>query len=177
MIKTEYEILQRNNELFLFAEESKKMIYTSFWFLDFGKICAEVKSVNETNLYSITKKFKFWKWKMVYSIRNRSNGSFEFISRNCKRTIFETEKLENRFELRVHYKHKKSIYKNNNKIAEFDESVFSNENRIKLLMSDTCEKEIIFLLYVCFLMGNNNLEEKAVLKSQKELEKNLDPWY
>ena len=176
MKKIAYNITQNNNELFLFKENATKSMYNSFWYMEFGKTCAEIKNENEKKLYTITKKFQFWKWRMVYLITKNVNDKSILISQNSRNTIFKIELLEDDYEIKVHYKKKKSIYKNNLKIAEFDE-LLAEENSVKLLVSDANDLEIIFLLYVCLLIGVNDFASKTVLKSQKQLEKNTEPWF
>lgn len=176
MKKIAYNISQKNNELLLYKDDVSKTIYSSFWYMEFGKTCAEIKNEEEKKLYTITKKFQFWKWRMVYLIEKNVNDKSILISQNSRNTIFKIELLEANYEIKVHYKKKKSIYKNNIKIAEFDE-LLAEENNVNLLVSDANDLEIIFLLYVCLLIGVNDFASKTVLKSQKQLEKNTEPWF
>lgn len=176
MEKSKYTITQNNNELFLFSEKSEQPIYQSFWYMEFGKTCAEIRNENGKKLYSVTKKFQFWKWRMVYLITKNVNDKSILISQNSRNTIFKIALLEGDYEIKVHYKKKKSIYKNNIKIAEFNE-LLAEKNDVKLLVSTKEELEIIFLLYACLLIGINDFASKTVLKSQKQLEKNTEPWF
>lgn len=170
-----YHIHQYNNELKISEADSSEIIYSSFWFMEFGKTCAEIKDANGGLLFSITKKFQFWKWRMVYLISQKFSDLSILISQNTRNTIFKIELLSGNYEIKVHYKKRKSIYKDGEKIAEFDES-FSNE-KIELLVSNTNELKMIFLLYVSLLIGQNEFKSKTVLKSQKQLETNNDPWF
>lgn len=169
-----YHIYQDNNKLTIFEADKTDFIYSSFWFMDFGKTCAEIKNAKDEKLFSITKKFQFWKWRMVYLISQNFKDLSILISQNTRNTIFKIELLSGNYEIKVHYKKKKSIYKDGNKIAEFDESFING--KIELLVSNSDELKIIFLLYVCLLIGENEFKSKSPLKSQKQLEVNEDPW-
>lgn len=175
MNKIQYQIIPRNNELLLVKNNTTELIYKSFWYMDFGKTCAEITDDKESKLYSITKKFQFWKWKMVYSIAKKQE--FKLVSKNIRRTSFITEKLADEFEIQIHYQKKKSIYKNNQKIAEFDEYLVEENNKIQVLVSQNEDIEMVFLMYASLLIGVNDFKSKSAIKSQKELMKNLDPWF
>ena len=175
MNKSNYYITQNNNKLFIFSNDKKEPIYNSFWYMEFGKTCAEIKDATENRIYTITKKFQFWKWRMVYLISQNFKDMTLLISQNIRNTIFKIELLSGDYEIKVHYKKKKSVYKNNVKIAEFDESL-AEENKIDLQVSETEELDKIFLLYVCLLIGVNDFKSKGVLTSQKQLELNEEPW-
>tara|TARA_R110001592_G_scaffold17748_1_gene74225 strand:- start:8780 stop:8959 length:180 start_codon:yes stop_codon:yes gene_type:complete len=54
-----YSIKHFNNTLDLFSSEEK--LYSSKWFMDFGKFGSEIFNSEEKIIYFITKKFKFWK--------------------------------------------------------------------------------------------------------------------
>lgn len=174
--KIAYQITANNNELSLFEAEKNAKLYHSFWYMDFGKTCAEVKNAENKLVYDITKKFQFWKWRMVYHIKKSVRDISFLISQNSRNTIFKMELLDGVYEIKVHYLKKKSIYKNNTKIAEFDEAK-AEENKIDLLVLEDTDLGIIFLLYVCLLIGINDFKSNSVLKSQKRLEKNLEPWF
>lgn len=176
MEKFSYEIRVNNNELSLVKEGVKGSLFSSFWFMEFGKICAEVKDKNEKKIYSISKKFQFWKWRMVYLISKNIKENSILISQNTRNTIFKMDLLSGDYEVKVHYKKKKSIYKDNVKIAEFNENNVT-ENSIQVLVSDLQELEKVFLLYVCLQIGNNDFKSQTVLSSQKKLEKNTEPWF
>ncbi|PQJ80242.1 hypothetical protein BTO18_14115 [Polaribacter porphyrae] len=176
MSKISYEISQNNNELILLKEGKKTPLLTSFWYMEFGKTCAEIKEDNDKLLYSVTKKFQFWKWKMVYLIFKNGGEKSILISQNTRNTVFKIELLNSVYQIKVNYKKKKSIYKDTTKIAEFDES-FLATNNIKLLVADSGELQILFLLYTSLFIGINDLKSKTALKSQKQLEKNTEAWF
>jgi|TARA_R110001606_G_scaffold118003_1_gene248106 hypothetical protein len=175
MNKTTYKISHFNNELKVFKADKKEIIFSSFWFMEFGKTCAEIKNSKEEHLYTITKKFQFWKWRMVYLIKNKNENKFILISTNNRNTIFKIEIDDTNFEIKINYKNKKSIYKNQIKIAEVDENL-SEENFKELITTDKNELEIVFLLYTCLLVGKNHENSGSILTSQKQLETNEDPW-
>lgn len=168
-------IHQKNNKLEIFEPKKQELLFSSYWFMEFGKTCAEIHDVNNKLIYSVTKRFQFWKWRMVYLIyRNVSDKSY-LISQNIRNTIFKIELLSGNYEIRVHYQNKKSIYKDDVKIAEIDES-FSENEYVKLLVVDEDYIKMIFLLYTCLLIGEKELTSKSVIKSQKRLETNEEPW-
>ncbi|MCG1037344.1 hypothetical protein [Polaribacter sargassicola] len=165
-----------NNSLDVFDLENK--IYSSKWFMDFGKMGAEVFNADEEKIYFITKKFKFWKWKMVFTIKDTKGNLTEFTSQNNKKTIYSIDVNEITYELKIHHKKKKSIFKNRHKIAEFDESfIFKDPNEpVKVQLLDKKDLEICFLLFSCLKIGDTELNGKSILASQKQLEPNEDPW-
>jgi hypothetical protein len=146
--------------------------------MDFGKFGSEIFNSDEKNVYSITKKFKFWKWKMVFTIIDSKENVMHLISQNNRKTIYSIDVDSVIYVIKVHYKKKKSIFKNGKKIAEFDES-FSDENFkecIKLQILDKKDLEICFLLFSCLKIGETEQNSKAILTSQKQLESNQEPW-
>ena len=82
------------------------------------------------------------------------------------------------YQLRIHFNKRKSIYKNGNKIAEFDESFSGKdfEEYIKVQLLDQKELEICFLLFSCLIIGETEQNKKAIFTSQKQLEPNEEPW-
>ena len=171
-----YLIQHFNNTLELYASNKKK--YTSSWFMDFGKLGSEIFNSEEQKIYSINKKFKFWKWKMVFTINDLSEDIIELISLNNRKTIYSVEVHQVMYVIKIHYKKKISIFKNGDKIAEFDASI-QDENQYhttQLHLLDIKELEWCFLLFSCLKIGENEKNEKIVLSSQKQLEINEDPW-
>ncbi|MBU3011026.1 hypothetical protein KO506_06405 [Polaribacter vadi] len=171
-----YTIKHNNNTLITYL--STEIKYISSWFMDFGKFGCEVFNKEENIIYKITKKFQFWKWKMVFSIENNNAAIIELISQNNRKTIYSININGVTYAVNIHYKKRISIYKNEIKIAEFDES-FSDENfkeSIKLLLLDKKDLEISFLLYSCLKIGETEQNKKALLTSQKQLEVNKEPW-
>ena len=171
-----FSIKQNNNTLNIFS--GKEKMYSSGWFMEFGKFGCEVFNTDEKVVYSITKKFQFWKWKMIYSIKNNKGNISELISKNNRKTIFSIDVDEITYEIKIHYKKKKSIYKNGIKIAELDESFLDEnfKNSIKLQLLDKKDLDVSFLLFSCLNIGVTDLKSKTILTSQKQLEINNEPW-
>lgn len=171
-----YTIKHNNNTLSL--SSSKEKLYSSSWFMDFGKFGCEIFNKDEKSIYTITKKFQFWKWKMVFSIKNNNALIIELISQNNRKTIYSININGITYAIKIHYKKRISIYKNEIKIAEIDES-FTDKNfkdSIKLLLLDKIDLEICFLLYACLKIGETDQTKKTIIASQKELEVNKEPW-
>lgn len=171
-----YSVKHYNNTLSLY--NSKEKLYSSKWFMDFGKFGSELFNSEEKIMYTIEKKFQFWKWKMVFTIKNGAENVAELISQNSRKTIYSMDLNDTAYQLRIHFNKRKSIYKNGNKIAEFDES-FSDqdfEEYIKVQLLDQKELEICFLLFSCLIIGETEQNKKAIFTSQKQLEPNEEPW-
>ena len=100
------------------------------------------------------------------------NDNNRIINRN---TIYKIEIDSTIYEIKIHYKKKKSVYKNNKKIAEFDESL-SDEKFIQLLVSDEKDIKMVFLLYTSLLIGETDQKAKTAMISQKQLETIKEPW-
>ncbi|SDR65783.1 hypothetical protein SAMN05216503_0084 [Polaribacter sp. KT25b] len=171
-----YSIKHFNNTLDLFNAEKK--LYSSKWFMEFGKFGSEVFNSEEKIIYYISKKFKFWKWKMVFTIKNNDKNLIELISQNNRKTIYSIDINELTYELKIHYKKKISIFKNGHKIAEIDESFLEPDFNefIKLQLLDNKDLEISFLLFSCLKIGEVEQRTKTIITSQKQLEPNTEPW-
>ncbi|ARV06735.1 hypothetical protein BTO04_08535 [Polaribacter sp. SA4-10] len=171
-----YSIKHYNNRLDVF--NSKEQFYNSQWFMGFGKLGSEIFNSEEKIIYSITKKFKFWKWKMVYTIKDSKDNLIQLVSQNNRKTIYAIAVNEVTYKIKIHFKKKISIYKNEKKIAELDAS-FSDENFkecIKLQLLDKKDLEICFLLFSCIKIGETEQNSSAILSSQKQLETNEEAW-
>jgi hypothetical protein len=171
-----YTINHNNSTLVLTS--ANKIIYASSWFSEFGKFGCEVFNENDEIIYKISKQFQFWKWKMVFEIKKKDTFLVEMQSQNNKKTIFSVDINEITYEIRIHYKKRISIYKNDIKISEVDES-FSDEGfkkNIKLLLIDKKDLEICFLLFSCLKIGETDQNTRVLIASQKQLEVNEDPW-
>jgi len=171
-----YSIKHINNTLDLFSSDKK--LYSSKWFMEFGKFGSEIFNSKENIIFYISKKFKFWKWKMVYTIKDKNDHLTELISQNSKKTIYSIDVNEITYEIKIHYKKKRSIYKNGNKIAEIDASFSDPEfnDFIKLQLLEEKDLEISFLLFSCLKIGEVEQKSKTILTSQKQLEPNEEPW-
>ncbi|WP_165733056.1 hypothetical protein [Polaribacter sp. 20A6] len=171
-----YKIKHFNNTLDVFSSEEK--LYTSKWFMDFGKFGSEVFNSDDKIIYKITKQFQFWKWKMVFTIKNSQDVLTELISQNNRKTIFSIDVDEVTYETNIHFKKKISILKNGEKIAEIDESFSDNDfkDSIKLQLLDENDLAVCFLLFSCLKIEATEQDYKSIMPSQKQLEPNEEPW-
>jgi hypothetical protein len=171
-----YSIKHFNNRLDIYKSEQK--IYNSQWFMDFGKFGSEIFNSNEKIIFSIIKKFEFWKWKMIFTIKGNNENLMHLISQNNRKTIYSIDFNGITYEIRIHFKKKISIYKNGTKIAEIDESFLDSNftDRIKLQILYQKDLEVCFLLFSCLKIGETEQKPKTVMKSQKQLEPNQEPW-
>lgn len=176
MSKSTFKIIRENSKLAVLDQEDE-VLYISTWFMEFGKLASEIFDDNKNKLFTITKQFQFWKWRMVYKIVDSNKNDFILISQNTRNTIYKIDYKNNTYEVKINYKKRTSIFKNDTKIAELDAS-FNDTNyleAIKLVTNDIKEIEIIFLLFSSLQIGESD-QKKPVLKSQKQLETIEDPW-
>ena len=168
MEKINYKIDHSNNNLKAY-NNLDALQYKASWFLEFGKTTSEIYNLDNEIIYTIAKKFKFWKWRMSYNISTKNKENLVLISNNTKNSIFKLHLNNALYEIQIHYFQKQSIFKNGIKIAEindaFAESFEENTSNVLLLNSD--DLEMIFLLYTCLKTGIIN--QKPVIRSQKEL--------
>ena len=162
----------------LFVLKSAQKIYTSQWFTDFGKLGSEIYNSEGKLIFSIIKKFQFWNWKMVYTIKENNGNLIHLISQNNRKTIFAINYNEISYEIQNHYKKKTSMLKEGVKIAEIDESFLEKDyhDHIKIQLLDKNDLEVCFLLFTCLKIGEMQQKQKAILTSQKQLEVNQEPW-
>ena len=175
MEKINYKIDHSNNNLKAY-NNLDALQYKASWFLEFGKTTSEIYNLDNEIIYTIAKKFKFWKWRMSYNISTKNKENLVLISNNTKNSIFKLQLNNALYEIQIHYFQKQSIFKNGIKIAEindaFAESFEENTSNILLLNSE--DLEIIFLLYTCLKTGIVN--QKPAIKSQKELIPLKEKW-
>ena len=175
MKTTIYSIKQTNHILELLDDEGTKLLDAK-WFMEFGKFIAEIFNTEKKTIYSVSKKFKFWKWKMTYTIKNAAKETFFLEAQNRQNTIFKVKIQNAVYEVKIHYGQQKSIFKNGNKIAEIDQS-FSKSNfkeLIKITLLESENIELVFLLFTALQIGESN--QKSILKSQKTLIPNEESW-
>jgi hypothetical protein len=175
MEKINYKIDHSTNNFKLF-NASDALQYTASWFLEFGKTTAEVYNLKNEIRYAITKKFKFWQWRMSYNIITKSKETLVLNSENAANSIFKLTFEKDFYEIRMHYFQKQSVFKNGHKIAEINDGFAESitENTSNLLILNTKDLEIIFLLYTCLKTGVIN--QKPIMKSQKELISLEEKW-
>ncbi|MDG2356648.1 MAG: hypothetical protein P8L21_00015 [Polaribacter sp.] len=177
MSKTAHFLIKHfNNSLDLYSAKTK--LYSSRWFMDFGRFGSEIFNAEEKNIYSISKKFQFWKWKMVFTIKQNNKKLTELFSKNNRYTVYSADLKGDSYQIKIHYNKKTSIFKNGEKIAEFDASILDNnqEQSIQLQLLDITNLESCFLLFSCLKIGEIEQKSKTILSSQKKLEINEDPW-
>jgi hypothetical protein len=172
----QFSIKHFNNSLDLYSSKTK--LYSSRWFMDFGKFGSEIFDSEEKRIYSISKKFQFWKWKMVFTINQNNKKLTDLFSQNNRDTVYSVDFKGDLYEIKIHYNKKTSIFKNGEKIAEFDASIIDNnqEQSIQLQLPDVTNLESCFLLFSCLKIGEIEQKSETILSSQKKLEINEDPW-
>ena len=79
----------------------------------------DYRRLSNHNVKILSLKGQFWKWRMVYLIKDNNEKDLILISQNKRNTIYKIEIDSTIYEIKIHYKKKKSVYKNNKKIAEF----------------------------------------------------------
>ncbi|WP_299063345.1 hypothetical protein [uncultured Polaribacter sp.] len=175
MDKLTYKISHATNNLQIYNTENECLFFSS-WFLEFGKTTAEIYNTKKEILYKITKKFKFWKWRISYEIETKEGKKLILISDNKQNSIFKLQLNEDIFEVKIHYFDKKSIFKNGNKITEIDDSFSTSKekNISNVLLSDQEDLEFVFVLFSCLKTGETH--QKPIMKSQKEWISIKDEW-
>lgn len=175
MEKKIYKIDHSTNNFKAYTAENI-LKYSASWFLEFGKTTSEIYSLKNETIYTIAKKFKFWKWRISYTILNKSKENLVLISKNKQRSIFQLKLESDFYEVRVHYFDKKSIYKNSFKIAEITDGFSSSkeESTSNILLLNAEDLEIVFLLFTCLKTGE--VHQKPIMKSQKEWIPIEDQW-
>ena len=167
MEKKIYKIDHSNNNLKVYDIENK-LKYSASWFLDFGKTTSEIYNLERAIVYTIVKKFKFWRWRIVYSIRNSSREIQEFIGSNKENSLLKLKIRNHHYEVKIHYFQKKSFFKDGVKIAEINDAFRTSkeENTSNLLLLNTDELKVVFLLFTCLKTGETN--QNSIIKSQKK---------
>lgn len=167
MDKLVYKISHATNNLQIYNTENEFAFFSS-WFLEFGKITTEIYNTEEEIIYKITKKFKFWKWKISYEIETKEGEKLVLISDNKQNSIFKLHLNDTNFEVKIHYFDKKSIFKNGVKITEIKESYSTSKekNISNVLLSNKEDLELVFLIFSCLKTGETH--QKPIIKSQKE---------
>jgi hypothetical protein len=170
-----YKIDHSTNNFKIYAAENV-LKYTASWFLEFGKTTSEIYSLKNETIYKISKKFKFWKWRISYTVLNRDKKNLVLNASNSENSIFELQLQDDFYEIQIHYFEKKSIYKNSIKIAEITDgfSMSKEESTSNLVLLNIEDLEIVFLLFTCLKTGE--VHQKPVMKSQKKLIPITEKW-
>lgn len=176
MSKLVFNVIRENSKLAVLNNE-EEVLYISSWFMEFGKFVSEIFDNQKNKLFTITKRFQFWKWRMVYKIVDYNSNNFILISQNARNTVYKIDYKNDIYEIKTQYKKRTSIFKNSLKIAELDASFKDKDflESIKLVTSNSKEIEIIFLLFSSLQIGESD-QKKPVLKSQKQLELVQEAW-
>ena len=176
MAKSTYKIDHSTNNFKLY-NAADVLLYKASWFLEFGKTTSEIYNLENTILYTITKKFSFWKWRMSYTIMPKDQKKIVLNADNKKNTLFKLQLDKDTYEVQIHYFQKKSIYKNGVKIAEINDAFAESieENTSNIITKDKSDLEIIFLLSICLKTGEIN--QRPLMKSQKELISITEKWH
>jgi hypothetical protein len=171
-----FKIQHTNNTLEVYKKDILQ--FSSAWYSGFGKFYTDVFNSDKKIIYTVTKQFQFWKWRMVYHIKKDTKELSELISKNNKKTIFSIDVNEITYQIKIHFQSRLSIFKNDSKIAEFNEACTKDDfaGKVKLLLLDKNDLEIAFLMYSCLKIGEQNRSSKSIIASQKQLEPNDDPW-
>jgi hypothetical protein len=167
MKKKVYKIDHSTNNFKVYTTENI-LKYTAGWFLEFGKTTSEIYNLKNETIYKVSKKFHFWKWRIAYTILTKNKENLVLNSNNKENSIFKLQLEHALYEIRIHYFEKKSVYKNSIKIAEIDDgfSASKEENTSNLLLLNTEDLEMVFLLFTCLKTGV--VHQKPIMRSQKE---------
>lgn len=167
MTKNVFKIDHTTNNFKLYNHKDH-LKYTASWFLEFGKTTSEVYNLEKEIIFSITKKFNFWKWKVSYSIKDKEGTALVLQSDNKQNSSFSMNLNAKKYQVKIHYKQKKSFFKNGIKIAEIDDAFLTSkeENTSNLLLLHEEDLTLVFLLFMCLKTGETN--QKPIIKSQKE---------
>lgn len=177
--KTSYTIHHKNHIIELFNNDETIKLFSASWHMEFGKFGSEIRDKDDNLCFSIVKKFKFWVWKMVFTISKQDGSKYYLESQNNRDSIYKTTIDNNSYEAKIHYKKKISIFKNDAKIAEFDEffSIENPEKGIQLLLENSKDIATVFLLFACLKIGEIKQQSKSKFTNQKQLEANEDSWF
>ena len=176
MKKKIYKIDHSTNNFKVYTNENI-LKYSASWFLEFGKTTSELYSLKNETIYKISKKFRFWKWRITYTILTKNKVNLILNSNNKENSIFKLQLGHALYEIQIHYFQRKSVYRNGLKIAEIDDgfSASKEENTSNLLLLNTEDLEIVFLLFTCLKTGV--VHQKPIMKSQKEFIPIEEKWH
>lgn len=124
------------------------------WSMLFGRYKARIFNYKQDLIFSIKKKVNIWKLSVIYTINDRYGKSFEIKGQNKKHSIYEMSLNENKFELKLHSGHQKSIFKNGVQIAAVDGSIIGRKTKITAKNEENINE--IFLMLFCLQIGESN---------------------
>ncbi len=154
----QYLIHNSGNYLELSKKSDNRTIVSGVWWITWSKYKSEILDNNDNLIYTISRKFSFWKWKMSFIVKSPSGEIFLVEGKNKSHTIYQSVIKENIFEIKIHKKRKKSVFKNGVQIASIDESFVSVFGESKgHIMTNSPENIIeIFTLFFCLNFGEKN---------------------
>ncbi len=109
MEKINYKIDHSNNNLKAY-NNLDALQYKASWFLEFGKTTSEIYNLDNEIIYTIAKKFKFWKWRMSYNISPKNKESLVLISSNTTNSVFKLQLGTDFYEVQIHYFQKPKVH-------------------------------------------------------------------
>jgi len=154
----EFIIEQFDNYFELSKSGDSRKILNGNWSMLFGKYKAEILNPEEKLIYSINRKFSFWKWNMTYSINDNFGNIIELKAPNKRHSIYEMKIEKNKYVLKLHKGRKKSVFKNGIQIAKIDESLVElfYKDKVKIITNNPENINEIFLLIICLKIGEEN---------------------
>ena len=139
----------------VFELKSSSTSLSAKWFMTFGK--QEMEVFQEKQLrYSIVRRFTFWKWKLRYTIKDLKGNTFVLENSNRDHSIYEVKMGEVSYQIKMHPLMMKSFFKNGKQIAFSEETRLDKGKGTYLWMNHDENIEILFLLSVCFKIGETN---------------------
>lgn len=150
-----YKIHKSRTSLYLTEKNSGRTIISGVWWITWGKYKSEISDSDNRVIYTISRKFFFWKWKMTYTIKDVTGNTFLFEGRNKSHTIYQAVIKEDTYEVKIHKKRKRSVFKNGIQIASIDESLIGILGSSKGLITTSNPENIteIFVLFFCLNFG------------------------
>jgi hypothetical protein len=154
----EFIIEQFDNNFKLSKKGDSRKILSGNWSMLIGKYKAEIFNEKEKLIYSINRKFSFWKWNMSYSIKENIGNIIELKAENKWHSLYKMKIQKNEYVLKLHKGRRKSIFKNGIQIAKIDESLIEvfYKDKVKIITNNAENINEIFLLIICLKIGEKN---------------------
>ena len=154
----EFIIEQFDNYFELSKKGDSRKIMNGNWSMLFGKYKDEIFTEKEKSIYSISRKFSFWKWNMSYLIKDNNGKIIELKAKNKWHSVYELKIEKDEYLLKLHKGRKKSVFKNGIQIAGIDESLIElfYKDKVKIITSKPENINEIFLLIICLKIGEEN---------------------